>query len=510
MKVASTFAAIAVLSIMVTAGAAAQEAVTLTLEDAIQLALEESFEARTERLTLLQAEQNLIAARGRFRTNMDLVLNSPDFSESVQAIRLPDEVPIYNTVGTLRWQSYLALNQPLPTNGNISLRSVLYQVQESVFGDELDNPEKDKRFYSSFRLQLNQPLFIPNQLKLRLERADLNHEMAQREYTRTQLDIIYRVTEAFYGLYKAERSLEIANQDMEQQQELYDLARKKFDAGLIPEVEALQMEVDLSQKRNNLLLAEGGLARTADRFNMTVGLPLERQIQVRTDLEVKFVAVDETRAVEHGMRHRAEVRQTEIDQRLAAITMEETDARSTVRADISAYYDLSGISDPFLDFDTGTNQLLRSSLDDIKQRPHNRGIQLTVTVPLWDSGVNRAEVNAARAILSRRELSIEESRREVAQQIRSAITRMRESEARLEALKQSEEVAGKGYDISLARFDNGDITSADLALDRDRLTMARQNYLDAYIEYQLALADLKRQTLYDWEHDRSLVQVSTS
>ena len=65
-------------------------------------------------------------------------------------------------------------------------------------------------------------------------------------------------------------------------------------------------------------------------------------------------------------------------------------------------------------------------------------------------------------------------------------------------------MALRGYEISRTRFDNGDITSQDLALDRDRLTRARQDYLNAYISYQLSVADLKRNTLYDWEKGRSL------
>ncbi len=42
------------------------------------------------------------------------------------------------------------------------------------------------------------------------------------------------------------------------------------------------------------------------------------------------------------------------------------------------------------------------------------------------------------------------------------------------------------------------------------LTHSRQAYLDAYIQYQLAVADLKRQTLYDFENERSLVVEESS
>ena len=38
------------------------------------------------------------------------------------------------------------------------------------------------------------------------------------------------------------------------------------------------------------------------------------------------------------------------------------------------------------------------------------------------------------------------------------------------------------------------------------MAQARQACPDAFIYYQLALADLRRQTLYDFENDRNLVE----
>ena len=483
---------------------AAEAPVVLTLEDAVDLALEKGYDARVYKLNLLRAEQNVKAARGRFRTRVNMTLFSPDFSENVSSVQLPEQLPIYNTFGTMRWQNQLSITQPLPTDGSISLRSNLYQVRESVFRDELDYTEKNKRFYSSFRLEFTQPLFVPNSLKLGVERANLNHEQAQREYTRTRLDVVYRVTQVFFNLYRATRSLEIARAEVRQQESSYDLARKKFEAGLIPEVEALQMEVDLARSRNDLLEAEGNLARRKDNFKLTVGLPLEEDVAVKTDFALNMFEVDEEKAIEHGLRHRAEIRQAEIDSRLAEITIAETDARSAIEGEITAYYDLTGVSDPNLDYSTSTSSLISSSFTDMRRRPRNRGVRFMITVPIWDSGVNRAEVASARALLDRRELSEQEQERTVVQQIRSVIATLGETRGRLDVLKKSEEVALRGYEISRTRFDNGDITSQDLALDRDRLTRARQDYLDAYISYQLSVADLKRNTLYDWEKGRSL------
>ena len=108
-----------------------------------------------------------------------------------------------------------------------------------------------------------------------------------------------------------------------------------------------------------------------------------------------------------------------------------------------------------------------------------------------------------------REIYLErENKRLVVQDIRAVITRLRETRGRLDVLTRSEEVALRSFEISQAQFDNGDITSQELAENRDRLTTARQNYLAAYIDYQLSVADLKRNTLYDFEKGRSLVKDS--
>ncbi len=482
------------------------EPIKLTVEQALELALEQSYDARVQQLTLIQAEQRVKASKGRFRTRINMRLNAPNFAESVSSQRLPDQNPYYNTTGSIRWQNWLTITQPLPTDGTISLRSNLYQSRESVYRDQLEITDKDKRFYTSLTLSLNQPLFVPNNLKLSLERANLNHEQAQRNYTRSQLDVTYNVTEAFYSLYRARRNLEIASEEVEQLEGSFTLAQRKYDAGLIPEVDALQIEVDLAQSRNDLFTAEGNLSQQADVFKMTVGLPLEESVDVTTDLTINNFTVDEQKAVDHGLRHRSEIRDREIRRRLAEITLKEIDARSAIEGNISAYYDLTGVSDPMLDYGSTVSRFFRSSIEDLKRRPKNRGVTFSLSLPIWDSGVNRSEVAAARAALEVTGLNEQEERRKVTQRIRLVISRLKETRNRLDVLQRSEEVARRGFEITQQRFNNGDITSQDLALNRERLTAARQNYLSAFIDYQLAVADLKRNTLYDWEQGRSLVE----
>lgn len=479
----------------------------LTLQQAIDYALQRSYNVKFLGLSLESSRQNLLARKGSFKTNAALSLDTPNLTEQLDLIpsAVPGGLPSYGTSGTLRFSGRLDVNQPLPTNGIFTLFSQLYQQEVSAFDPDLGQKAKDRRFYTSIGLRLSQPLFTINTLKLGYEEANLNYERASGQIRRTELDVIYNVTQAFYDLYRATRSLEIAREDVKQQEEAYNLASKKYAAGLIPEVEALQTEVDLAQSRNRLLTAERTLYRQEDFFKQTIGMPLSERIAVQTQVEFKPFAIDLDKAIAHGMANRSEIREQAIARRLQEIELKRADARSEFKAELSASYDLAGISDETLPLGTSTQELFRSSWNDLKNRPKNRGVVFSVSLPLWDSGVNGAEVASAKARLDQAALTLENERVTVEREIKDVVGRVREAESRVGVLEKSQKLAERSYKISLARFDNGDITAQELALDRDRLNQARSAYLEAYIDYQTAVADLKRKTLYDFENDRSLV-----
>ena len=483
----------------------AQEKRLITLDEAIAIALDQSFSRKTLGLRLDGAAFGVAAARGRFKTNVLWRLEVPTIIEQVVEERVPNELPLFNTVGTTRVQSTLDINQPLPTDGVITLRSTFFHRKVSTFLESLNQAIARNEFYTSVSLRFTQPIFTFNRLKAGFERANLDLERAERQFKRTELDIVFQVTQAYFSLYRATRQVEIARAEVEQQRQSFELARKKFEAGLIPEVEALQMEVDYAQSQNSLLEAEGNLKRQEDSFKQLVGLDLLEPIRVDTRFDYTPFEIDEDKAIAEALKHRSEIRELEIDVRLAELNVREVDDRSDFRMDLVAFLDITGVSDPNLGT-AGLGDLIDSSFRDLRRRPRNKGVALSVTIPVWDWHVNRNEVAQAQAQLDEATLALQEQKKTVTREVRAVISRVREARGRLEALKRSEEIAERSYQISLARFENGDISSQELALDRDRLTAARTAFLDAYIAYQVAVADLKRKTWWDFERNRSLVE----
>jgi len=70
---------------------------------------------------------------------------------------------------------------------------------------------------------------------------------------------------------------------------------------------------------------------------------------------------------------------------------------------------------------------------------------------------------------------------------------------RLQLLEKNIVVAEKSFEITRQRYSDGDIDSQSLALERTRLNTAYTSHLNAYISYQLVIADLMRKTFYDFQ-----------
>ena len=85
------------------------------------------------------------------------------------------------------------------------------------------------------------------------------------------------------------------------------------------------------------------------------------------------------------------------------------------------------------------------------------------------------------------------------------VARINSNLKRLQLLEKNVKVAEKSFDITLQRYTDGNIDSDALALERNRMNTAYTSHLNAYINYQLSLADLMRKTFYDFRN-QSLIE----
>lgn len=482
--------------------AKSQDTLQLSCAGAIEIALGRSYSARSF-ATDKQAMQSYFSFyKATFKPRLDLNLNTPVWIESVTEIQQANGLPVYNSNGSLQVGGDLSFTYVLPSGGNLSLLSNMSRRNLSTVLASNNSTLNNDMFNSQFRLFFTQPVFTKNKLRESLHEAEYRYQQSQYYYTRAQMNIVYDVTQEFYTLYRSKKQVEIALEKLSNSKESFRIAQLKSKGGRIAQGDVMSAEVSVEQNKASWLKAINQMQNEEDRLRQLIGLDLNQKIGIVTDLEYKPVLIDEYKAIEQALTNRLEIMETEMDIKLLKIDVDKAKRIREFQGNMSAYYDLTGIST----LGSGTTkQLAQSSLDNIRNRPPNRGIALTLSYPIFDWGRGSSKVKQAKFNLQSKELYKENQEVTIRREVREIIRSVNESYEQLNIHRKNLDLARQTYQITQKRFENGDISNLELTVEQERLATIQLDYLDAFIAYQLSLNNLKRKTMWDFENNRSYV-----
>lgn len=472
------------------------ETYLLDLEKSIETAKTKSYSMMRLVQDFKIAEYNLKSATSRFKTHIDLNFVSPQYTETIRQYEDSTGISFY-PIKQLNYQTNLVINQPLPTDGNVYIRTG-YANYDDYFSN-------NRSTYLNTRVGFSQPIdafYGYNSIKASFQRAKLAFERSSKELKREELNLVYDVSSAFYNLLSVQKSSEIARLDLDRQTVAYEIAKNKFEAGLIREVDALQMEVDLAEAQNNYDMAIVNQSSAMNRFKEIIGIEMTDNVELSSEFKYEIVIVDPEKAVKLAIENRLEMREQDIQVELNKLSVKQQKAEGMIRGNINAYYEKVGVSTQ--NINNSLETVLNSSYNDFLNRPQNYGVGFTVTIPILDWGENRALVRAAEARLKQNILRKEEVQRGIEREVRNLVADLNSSLKRLQLLEKNLVVAEKSFDITRQRFSDGDIDSQALALERNRLNNAYNSHLRAYINYQLMLADITRKTFYDFQKNEEI------
>lgn len=476
----------------------------INYEKAIEIALGGSYPTRYFNEEKEAMRYSYLYNKAQFKPRLDLSVYAPSWDEGVNAIYSADTLPVYNSTSSLKAGSDLGFTVMLPSGGSFALSSRMYWEKYMVaYGGSFSDGLKNIQAFSRFSLSFSQPVFTANTLRENLREAQLEYDKSVFYFDRVQMNIIYNVTNAFYQVYKASFEKKINEERLENSKEALRVTRLKQEAGDLPEGEILIAEISVAQDEARLLESQGTLEALKDEFKLLVGLDLKEDIELEAEMDFDSFMIDDSRAVEEALNNRNELKEMGIDIELQQISLAQAGRERELKGSINAYYDFTGLStrdggNPF--------QLFNSSFDNMRERPANRGITFTLTYPIADWGRGRNLENKEKHILKERELDKENQARTIEKEVREIVRTVREAENRYRINTKNREAAQKSFKISQMRFGNGEMTSQELSIEQNRLSDVQLSYIDSYIAYRLAVADLERKTLFDFKHNRRFVK----
>jgi len=464
----------------------AQDKRVLTLDESVNIALRNAFNVKD--LTLkLSSQRNLLRwvnlrRRSRVDFNYDLPAFSRTYQEKYNSVTGVNELV---DLQTNRVNTYLSIIQPIvSTNTTVQITNSLYRQDQ--INKAMDVSQK--YFYNNFGLRVTQPIFTFNAQKYEEKQTQFSIDRTENLFPYEMQRVLNSVTNSFYNLYSNARMVSIAQDEVNQSERSYNIALNKYRAGIIAEVQALEQEVDLARARNTLRQREGQLKRIQDDFKLLIGLDTDEEIEVVANIEIQAVEIDLNKAIAEALERRHELKNQLLTIEQREMSIREEKGNREFKADIEANLGYNGNSEQF-----------RGAFDDFRE---SQSISINFQVPIWDWGANGARVERARDNLDIAKLQLEQHRKEIINSVKKSVDEVNEAKDRMEILSKSVDIAQRNYDISLERFNNGDITSTDLAQQLNRLTNAKTEVLNAQITSLNAMAALKLATLWDFENNK--------
>ena len=448
------------------------------LQECIDLAMQNNLQHQMDQQTLASNRTQLTAARAPFAFNMNANITTPSFtglSDTQENIAL--ETRVREESSDVSYSGNLRMTQRLRHLGQFTLNTTALRRD---FSSNRRTPFLD--YSGATRLFYERDLLGQPSEEIALKRAEHSLQSARLNFDRQRLQLEGQVIDDYYDLVQSVRELEIEEQRLAQSRANLELAQRKFEVGLIAEVEALRLQVEMLQAEATYDQAQTNIESSRDILRETLGLDVWAPLEIDTEVQYEILPIDAQRALEIGLARRTDMKRTEIFEEIRALELEDTRRRNGINATFGANVSMRGHG---------------SEIGDVSDNFERNlwGVNLQITLPLIDSGQRRATVSQARIALEQSRLTREQQRRRIIQQIRDATRRVHEAERQIDLRQATLQFAQRTYDVEQSRFELGLADSQQLLLAQGNLTQAQINALGAVIGYQRQLKNARLATM---------------
>jgi outer membrane protein TolC len=466
------YTALAIIA-LIAAPAVAQETLELSLQQAIDIAMENNLSLHTARLdTQIQTSQ-IAAEKARFGRN----LTGGIFHQSERAPSISALEQVQNTTSNSQALTF-GLSQELLSGGRLGL-----ELSNSRSSSNVAFRTIDPVYSSSLNLNFTQPLMrgrgAVNQTDLELARNDLEGSCIGLE-DRTR-SLRAEVGLAYWNLFLARANLETRRQLHAGAQRVLETVRARAEMGTGTRNSILQAEVGVAQRQEEIVVAEGIAGTAEDQLKASCALDRDPaawglQLLLSDRPAVAPFNANLQAGILHARDASAAYRQNQL--LLKNMDLQIALARDRTRPDValSASVGLSGIGADYAD-----NMEVLGKADG---RSWGGGVNLSV--PLGQTS-DDARYEQRLLEKQRRAIDLENLELQITQQARDRHRQVRINFQRTEAASAAVRLATQNVDDQEARLSLGMSTVREVLDAQDDLASARTSHLQAIVDYSKAL-----------------------
>jgi outer membrane protein TolC len=459
-----------------------QERITFTLEDMVARAKARSPAALRAQTRKENRYWNYRFYQSNYNPQLRLSGTIPGFSQAFNNVTQPDGTIEFREVRQNFMDLELGIEQQIAaTGGNISINS-----STNRFDNFLAPVSSPQTQWSGVpvNVRLRQPIFAFNPLKWDRKIEPLIFEESKRGYVEEMEQIGMTVTALFFDFLVSQVNLEIASKNLSNTQEILKIEQGRYNIGTTYEDKLLQVELQVLQARQDLAQAQLDLEANNLRLKSYIGLNETAELTLIPPNVIVPIDIKVEEAIEFAFLNRADAmgfdrRKLEAESGLAQARGQ----RFNVLLNASYGLNNAGLT-----------------WGDIYMDPNRQTlVNLGFSIPILDWGRNKARMGQAQANKQLVEYTVEQDIINFEQEIFTKVKNFAMLRDRLKITELSDEVADKRYEISLRRYQNGNVTITDLNIAQQEKDQNRRAYIQSLRDYWTAFYEMRQLTLYDFE-----------
>lgn len=451
----------------------------LTLPNVIQIAQENSYDAKRAEFSFLASYWTFRSFKAQLLPAVNLSGGLMNYDRSFVSTRdYATGQQAYVANNTLSNHLMLSVDQQIAaTGGTVSLQSYLYRLDQFTY---------DSRIYNSqpARISYHQPLRAFNALKWEKKTAPLEYEIAKREYATAMQDITVTVTDLFFAVLTAQTDYQQSLTTLADRETLYGMAKQRLELGTTTKNDVLQMELSLlnaqvAVSRNRIALDDARYAlfsylRLSDYDNATLIPPYS----------LPDVCLNTEEVIEHAIANSPHTEQ----QRLAMLEAQRNLAQAKAGRGLQVSLNSElGFMQTGPTFGAAYNHLRDNEI-----------IGLTLSLPIFDWGVKRGRVRVAESLLEVTKTKLEQEHDNYLQDLRRRVLQFNGQPTQCRTSLRAQDIAEERYAITKKRYEIGAVSVTDLNTAQQELEAAQSQYIQQLHTFWADYFSLQRSTLYDW------------
>ena len=430
---------ILIVSLTVPSFAQQNQPLKLTLNQAVQLALEKNRDIKVAELEVEKSHKKINETKGSLLPSFDI---SGQYTRNIKkpVIFLPPGTPFG------------------PPGGGPTILEIGY----------------DNSYTGAVSASL--PVFIKSVYSgLKLSKKNL--ELSKESYRESRINTIGNVKKAFYGVLLTRELRDFMRMSLQDAEDNLENVRKMHKQGLVADYDMIKAEVQVENLKPGVMQAEDNYELALDGLKITMGLESDQEITVMGELkydeDARIPTLEE--ALTELLTQNTTLRKLQL----------QTELTKTGIGLAKAEFYPSLIAFGNYQYQTQANDFKFSDYYWVKTSM----VGLQLQFPLFHGLSRIAKVQQAQ-LTHRQVLEQQTSVTEAMKtQLQSVLYQMTQAKKRIDVQNKSIEQAALGYKIAKSRYQNGVGTQLEVNDAEVALTQARFNYAKAVYDFLVASVD---------------------